>query len=364
LGLAILLLVNLVSPARAFQETQPPVVQAVMFWLESCGHCQYVIEEVLPPIQTQYGEQFELLMIQLVTTEEIDRLYQTAAAFGIAKEDVGVPFLVIGDQALSSSRQIADELPGLIEQYLAQGGVATLDLPSLAGLLPTGLPEAGSEADPAALTGDLAEADPTPQPVENSTATPIKKGQFSNGFALAVFVLLGMLAASGYAGVVIARGSSMLPGVFSARWAGLAFLLLCLAGLGVAGYLAYVETQLVEALCGPVGDCNTVQSSPYARLFGILPVGVLGMFGYLAILAGWLYPRLRDDRLALYAPRLVLGMTIFGVLYSIYLTYLEIFVIRAVCMWCLSSAAIVTLLMLLSLHPALRKRVALADPGR
>jgi uncharacterized membrane protein len=46
------------------------------------------------------------------------------------------------------------------------------------------------------------------------------------------------------------------------------------------------------------------------------------------------------------------GMAVFGVLYSFYLTYLELFVIRAVCIWCLSSAAIITLLMLLSLGPA------------
>ena len=46
-----------------------------------------------------------------------------------------------------------------------------------------------------------------------------------------------------------------------------------------AGYLTYVETQLVQAVCGPVGDCNAVQSSSYARLFGVLPVGVLGASG-------------------------------------------------------------------------------------
>ena len=138
------------------------------------------------------------------------------------------------------------------------------------------------------------------------------------------------------------------------RWTEPAFPLLCLAGLGVAGYLTYVETQAVQAICGPVGDCNTVQSSPYARLFGVLPVGVLGFMGFLAILAAWLYPRLRRDRWARYAPLPVLGMTVFGVLFSIYLTYLELFVIKAVCIWCLTSAVIMTLLLLLSLNPVLR----------
>ena len=64
--------------------------------------------------------------------------------------------------------------------------------------------------------------------------------------------------------------------------------ILCLIGFGVAGYLAYVETTQVEAVCGPVGDCNTVQQSEYARLFGILPIGVLGLFGYVAIFISWM----------------------------------------------------------------------------
>ena len=60
------------------------------------------------------------------------------------------------------------------------------------------------------------------------------------------------------------------------------------------------------------------------------------------------------DELAGYAPRALFGVTLFGVLFSLYLTILEPFVIRAVCAWCLTSAVLVTLLMLLSLRPALQ----------
>jgi uncharacterized membrane protein len=96
-----------------------------------------------------------------------------------------------------------------------------------------------------------------------------------------------------------------------------------------------------------------VQTSSYAKLFGVLPVGVLGLIGYVAILAAWLWGRFRSDRLADYAPLGVLGMTAFGVLFSVYLTYLELFVIYAVCMWCLASAVIMTLLMLLATPEAI-----------
>jgi len=129
----------------------------------------------------------------------------------------------------------------------------------------------------------------------------------------------------------------------------------------VAGYLAYIETQMVQAACGPVGDCNAVQASPYARLFGVLPVGVLGMLGYLAMLGAWGSSRLRRDWLGRVAPPAVFGMALFGTLFSFYLTALELFVIKAVCMWCVISAVVMTLLLLLSLDPALRSLIGKPD---
>jgi uncharacterized membrane protein len=97
-----------------------------------------------------------------------------------------------------------------------------------------------------------------------------------------------------------------------------------------------------------------VQTSPYAKVLGVLPVGLLGAFGYIAILVVWFYGRFRSDRLSKYAPMAIFGMTFFGTLYSLYLTFLELFVIKAVCIWCLSSAVIITLLMLISLNPAMQ----------
>jgi uncharacterized membrane protein len=127
---------------------------------------------------------------------------------------------------------------------------------------------------------------------------------------------------------------------------------LCVAGMGVAGYLAYVETTHVEAVCGPVGDCNSVQQSEYARLFGILPIGVLGLVGYIMILFAWGIGRLAKPRLAAYASLAMLGLTAAGLLFSIYLTFLEPFVIGATCAWCLTSAIIMTALFWLSITPA------------
>lgn len=176
----------------------------------------------------------------------------------------------------------------------------------------------------------------------------------SEGFSVAALVMAGMVASLLFVGTTYVRGKSTLPRIFNAGWLQYALPVLCAIGLVVAGYLSYVEIFVVEAVCGPVGDCNAVQSSIYAKLFGFLPIGVLGMGGYVAILGAWLYPRIRRDRLAHYAPLANFCMTLFGVIFSVYLTYLEIFVIRAVCMWCVTSAVIMTLLLLVTLGPALQ----------
>jgi uncharacterized membrane protein len=128
--------------------------------------------------------------------------------------------------------------------------------------------------------------------------------------------------------------------------------ILSVLGLGVAFYLTYVETQNVAAVCGPVGDCNAVQSSPFAKLFGFLPVGLLGAAGYIGILVAWFVAR-SESGYSRIAALLMFAMALFGVLFTIYLTYLELFVINAVCIWCLGSAVLMALVLILSVAPAL-----------
>ena len=86
--------------------------------------------------------------------------------------------------------------------------------------------------------------------------------------------------------------------------------------------------------------------------FFVQLIGVLGVFGYLAILAAWIVRRMRLERWSNLAALAIFGMTLGGTLFSLYLTYLEPFVIKAVCMWCISSAVIMTLLLLLNVKPA------------
>jgi len=177
-----------------------------------------------------------------------------------------------------------------------------------------------------------------------------------DGFLLAIIVLAGMAIALLYA---IAR---LLFVIFSGKFpaAPPAWVMdwvipaLSLVGLLVAGYLSYIEITLSQAFCGPVGNCNAVQASSYARIFGILPVGVLGGVGYLAILLAWWANRQHWGLISTYAPLALFSMALFGTIFSTYLTYLEPFVIKAVCIWCVTSAVLITLIMLASLPAALR----------
>ncbi|HYF94770.1 MAG TPA: vitamin K epoxide reductase family protein [Symbiobacteriaceae bacterium] len=124
-------------------------------------------------------------------------------------------------------------------------------------------------------------------------------------------------------------------------------ILLALIGLGISIYLTWAYTADVAPICGTSGGCETVQTSQYAWIAGI-PVPMLGAVGYTGMLAlAVLALRLPDWRnvmlLALF------GATLAAVLFSAWLTYLEFFVIYAICRWCIASAVVTLLAFLLSL---------------
>ncbi|MFO7679924.1 MAG: vitamin K epoxide reductase family protein [Chloroflexota bacterium] len=333
--LGLLISTTAVFPTRAQEE---PTVQAVMFWMEGCGHCTWVKENVLPPLAEQYGDQWQLELIELSSAEDFERLFDLGAAIGVPREAIGVPILLIGDAVLIGSDQIPAELPGLIEQHLAAGGVGWPQAPGLELFLPELILASPEAAAPALLSPETA-----PLPETAPAAAPAR-----DGFLLAITILIGMILALGYSAVRVWQARQGKVRRQPPAWVAIALPVLALVGLGVAAYLAYVETQAVAAICGPIGDCNTVQTSEYAYQFGI-PIGVWGVVGYLAILAAWAWGKWQGDSRAALA---LVAMSAFGVLFSIYLTYLEPFVIGAVCAWCLTSAVVMTLLLLVSVETA------------
>jgi len=106
-------------------------------------------------------------------------------------------------------------------------------------------------------------------------------------------------------------------------------------GLAVAGYVTIVEAGGGSPVCvAGGGGCNAVAESEYAELGGI-NVALIGVFGYLALLGAAAAPG-DPGR----AAGLLFSLIGFG--FSLYLTYLEIFVIEAICQWCVASAALMT----------------------
>jgi uncharacterized membrane protein len=125
-------------------------------------------------------------------------------------------------------------------------------------------------------------------------------------------------------------------------------LTLTLIGVGVASYLTYIHYAGIKPLCGKGGGgCEIVQTSEYSKLAGV-PVALIGLIGYLTILASLLVPESENSRLA------TVVFTVIGFGFSAYLTYREVFSIHHICEWCLSSFVIIFVLMCLAIWRFLR----------
>lgn len=114
----------------------------------------------------------------------------------------------------------------------------------------------------------------------------------------------------------------------------IALTLLAVAGLGISAYLTWVHLSDTSPVCvGGGGGCDAVQASRYSEVVGV-PVALLGVLAY----AGMLLAALLGGReAALFG----LFVALVGALFSVYLTYLELFVIRAICQWCVASALVI-----------------------
>ncbi len=119
-------------------------------------------------------------------------------------------------------------------------------------------------------------------------------------------------------------------------------------GLLDAAYLTIVKLTHNEAQCIPgVGDCFSVNTSRYSEIMGI-PIALLGAMAYLTIIL-LLLLETRGGFWEENAGLAIFGISLFSVLYSAYLTYLEIYVIRAICPFCIVSAIAMVILFVLSI---------------
>lgn len=335
------------------------MVHAVLLYRSTCNHCQQLMAEILPPIRHKYGNQLVIFYCD-VSKPEGDAIF-TAAITSLHIKTIGVPTIIIGEEVLIGNN-ISIKFSKIIDAAISHGGLDWPDIPGLKDALQT---TSSTTLPTPAYSGYPSDALPgfpsTPVvgkalPADSSGPNPSQASHdlawMANNFnqdpianTLSVIVLAAMIMSV----IVGMRNFLVKPGAPLSKTTDWILPGLCILGCVIASYLAFVEMTTTEAICGPVGNCQSVQNSGYAQLFGILPIGLLGLAGYLAIFLSWLasfHSRMKNSA---WPGLLRLGIAFAGTMFSIYLTFLEPFIIGASCLWCLSSAAIMTVLMLLNI---------------
>jgi uncharacterized membrane protein len=118
----------------------------------------------------------------------------------------------------------------------------------------------------------------------------------------------------------------------------IAMVVVAILAIGLTSYLTYVHYSGIKPVCTAGQSCIKVQTSTWSKLDGV-PVALIGLLGYIGILTSLLLPDREETRLA------TLGLTLIGFGFSAYLTYREIFSIKAICEECVSSFVLVAILL-------------------
>ena len=128
---------------------------------------------------------------------------------------------------------------------------------------------------------------------------------------------------------------------------------LAVIGVLVSIYMTIYKLTDNESMCIGSGGCSVVNSSRYSEVNGI-PVAVLGILGYAAILA-LLFLEQRTGFFRENGTMMLFGVTLTGFLFTLYLIYVEVALIKAYCPFCLTSQAVMTLIFILSVIRLVRQ---------
>ncbi len=142
--------------------------------------------------------------------------------------------------------------------------------------------------------------------------------------------------------------ATLSAGQASRDWLRIVSITLTIIGLLITIYLVWAHVSNTETVCPQTAtfNCDLVQNSVYSKI-GPLPIVYLGLAGYIAILAALLL----ETRIPILVSRgklIVFAMTLFGILFSGYLTAIEAFVLHSWCVWCVGSAITMTVLFVVS----------------
>jgi uncharacterized membrane protein len=128
----------------------------------------------------------------------------------------------------------------------------------------------------------------------------------------------------------------------------ISLMVLGLIGLVDSTYLTYIKLANATASCAGIGDCDAVNSSKYAEVAGI-PIALLGAGAYLTMLV-LLFLEKRGGVWQEQSPLFMFVLTLIGVLYSAYLTYIEVAILYAICPYCVLSAIILVIMFGISVY--------------
>jgi len=133
-------------------------------------------------------------------------------------------------------------------------------------------------------------------------------------------------------------------------------IILTTVGVLIAVYMTIYKWTANNAMCLGSGDCSTVNASPYSQIYGI-PVALVGVFGYFAILFLLLF----NNRFGKFVEQNhlygIFGLTVTGFIFTVYLVYLEAFIIKAFCPFCVASQITMTILFIISCVRLVRQPV-------
>lgn len=372
---SVILVSCLIAPVSSAQQS---VVHGVFFFSPTCPHCHDVMTNFWPQMVEQFGSRLHVLFVDVTQPDGSEIMRQARLALRI--DATGVPMLIIGREVMVGAIEIPERTAEIVQNGLDNGGIP---LPRIAGIeqvyqaavARAALEEAGAAPTQAAATlGIAASVSPFERlmndPIANTLAivvlalllfslgalayaNTVQRSLLNMKLAQRILLVMALIGAgmslSLLAGwdqrpemLALAAGELVTFVVVIVTIAGKRGIhalpnwlvpLAAVAGFAVAGYLAYIELSTTEAVCGLVGNCNAVQQSPYSTFVGI-PVGILGLIGYAAIFVVWFFDKANRP----WGRKLLIAMTVAGVAFSAYLTFLEPFVIGASCFWCLTSS--------------------------
>jgi uncharacterized membrane protein len=137
------------------------------------------------------------------------------------------------------------------------------------------------------------------------------------------------------------------------KWLYRTSIILAILGIAVSIYMTIYKLTSNDSMCLGSGDCSTVNASRYSEVNGI-PVAVIGAIGYAAILAALILEK-RNRFFETNGTMLIFGMSLTGFIFTVWLIYVEIALLKALCPFCVTSQITMTILFLLSIVRLIRQ---------